>query len=215
MVNIHSTDTEGIFISFEGIDGAGKSTQVNRLEEAFKAQGREVVRVREPGGTFISEKIRELLLDPENHEMVWECEMLLYEASRAQLTRQTIIPALERGAVVLCDRYYDSTYSYQAGARGLDKDLVNELNRIGSLGCTPDITFLFDLDVETAANRVLKSGKLDRLEAEGIAFMQKVRDAYLELEQKEDRIHKLDSTQSPDQIYADIEAVFARLGVEV
>ena len=210
-----NTSYEGLFITFEGIDGAGKSTQVNKLEEAFKARGREVVRVREPGGTFISEKIRELLLDPENHEMVWECEMLLYEASRAQLTRQTIIPALERGAVVLCDRYYDSTYSYQAGARGLNKDLVNELNRIGSLGCTPDITFLFDLDVQTAADRVLKSGKLDRLEAEGIAFMQKVRDAYLELEEKEDRIYKLDSTQTPDQIYSDILKVLNQLNVQI
>lgn len=205
---------EGIFISFEGIDGAGKTTQVDRLEEAFKKQGREVVRVREPGGTFISEKIRNLLLDPENDEMVWECEMLLYEASRAQLTRQKIIPALERGAVVLCDRYYDSTYSYQAGARGLDKDLVNKLNHIGSLGCTPDITFLFDIDVETAANRVLKSGKLDRLEAEGMAFMQKVRDAYLELAEKEDRIHTLDATKQPDEIYSDIQNVLTQMNVE-
>ncbi len=210
-----SSKDSGLFITFEGIDGAGKSTQVSRLEAAFEALGREVVRVREPGGTFISEKIRELLLDPENHEMVWECEMLLYEASRAQLTRQIIIPALERGAVVLCDRYYDSTYSYQAGARGLDKDLVNELNRIGSLGTTPDITFLFDLDVQTAANRVLSSGKLDRLEAEGIAFMQKVRDAYLELDQMEKRVHKLDATQTPDEIYSDIQSILKTLGTEV
>ena len=116
----------GTFITLEGADGCGKSTQVALLADAIQAAGREVVCLREPGGTSISEKIRALVLDPDNAEMAPECELLLFEASRAQLVRQVIEPALARGAVVLCDRFYDSTYAYQAAGRALDARVISQ-----------------------------------------------------------------------------------------
>ena len=148
----------GVFITLEGADGCGKSTQAELLEKALVARGHEVVRLREPGGTPISEKIRALLLDPANDEMVAECELMLYEASRAQLTRQVIEPALDRGAVVLCDRYYDSTYAYQAGGRGLDDALVRRANQLGSCGCAPDLTLVLDLDASVGYARATAGG---------------------------------------------------------
>lgn len=174
----------GIFITLEGADGSGKSTQAELLAEVLFARGREVVRLREPGGTPISEKIRALLLDPANAEMSPECELLLYEASRAQLTRQVIEPALARGAVVLCDRYYDSTYAYQAGGRGLDETLVRQSNVLGSCGRVPDRTLVLDLDPALGYARATAAGA-DRMEAEGLAFQERVRAAYLRLASEE------------------------------
>lgn len=174
----------GVFITLEGADGCGKSTQAARLADALEASGREVVRLREPGGTPISEKIRALLLDPANAEMCPECELMLYEASRAQLVREVVEPALSRGAVVLCDRFYDSTYAYQAGGRSLPEDLVRRANALGSCGLDPDRTLVFDLDPELAYARATAGGA-DRMEAEGLAFQRRVRDAYLRLAQAE------------------------------
>ena len=148
----------GMFITLEGADGCGKSTQAALLAQTLEAAGREVVRLREPGGTPISEKVRALLLDPANAEMVPECELLLYEASRAQLTRQVIEPALARGAVVLCDRYYDSTYAYQAGGRGLDDALVRRANELGGCGCAPDRTLVLDLEPSVGYARATAGG---------------------------------------------------------
>ena len=174
----------GVFITLEGADGCGKSTQAARLADALEASGREVVRLREPGGTAISEKVRAILLDPANVEMCPECELMLYEASRAQLVREVVEPALSRGAVVLCDRFYDSTYAYQAGGRSLPEGLVRRANALGSCGLDPDRTLVFDLDPELAYARATAGGA-DRMEAEGLAFQRRVRDAYLRLAQAE------------------------------
>ncbi len=174
----------GVFITLEGADGCGKTTQAGLLADALAARGREVVRLREPGGTAISEKVRAILLDPANAEMCPECELMLYEASRAQLVREVVEPALSRGAVVLCDRFYDSTYAYQAGGRSLPEDLVRRANALGSCGLDPDRTLVFDLDPELAYARATAGGA-DRMEAEGLAFQRRVRDAYLRLAQAE------------------------------
>ena len=198
----------GLFITLEGIDGCGKSTQAALLAEKIEAAGREVVRLREPGGTRISEKVREILLDPENAEMADECELLLYEASRAQLVRQVVVPALERGAVVLCDRFYDSTFAYQAGGRSLDDALVERCNELGCCGVHPDRTVVLDLDVERALVRATADGT-DRLEAEGVAFQQRVRDAYLRLAEAEPaRVRLVDADGGVDEV---AERIFSAL----
>jgi dTMP kinase len=192
----------GLFITLEGIDGCGKSTQAARLAEALRRSGHEVVSLREPGGTAISEKIRALLLDPANAEMADECELLLYEASRAQLVRQVIEPALARGAIVVCDRFYDSTYGYQHGGRGLDEDLINKCNALGSCGVDPHVTVVFDLAPEVALSRATKGGA-DRLEGEGLAFQCRIREAYLRLAEREAaRVRMVDADGSVDEVYA-------------
>ena len=159
----------GAFITLEGVDGAGKSTQAAMLVCRLRESGFEVVSLREPGGTSISEKIRGLLLDPANAEMSDECELLLYEASRAQLVREVVEPALERGAVVVCDRFLDSTHAYQHGARGLPDELVRRANELGSCGVMPDVTLVLDMEPASAFSRATAGGQ-DRLEAEGQAW---------------------------------------------
>lgn len=201
----------GLFVTLEGIDGSGKTTQAERLVSALRHTGAEVVALREPGGTPLSEKIRALLLDPENAEMVDECELLLYEASRAQLVRQVIMPALERGAAVVCDRFYDSTFAYQHGGRGLSRELVDTCNRLGSCGLTPSCTVVFDLDPAVALARATKGGA-DRLEGEGLAFQRRIRDAYRALaEQDARRVHLVDADGTPDEVYERLVAALADL----
>lgn len=191
----------GLFITLEGIDGCGKSTQAARLVEELERRGGEVVALREPGGTAISEKIRALLLDPANAEMADECELLLYEASRAQLVRQVIEPALARGATVVCDRFYDSTYGYQHGGRGLDRELVETCNALGSCGLDPDVTVVFDLPCEVALSRATKGGA-DRLEGEGLAFQHRIREAYLRLaDEQPERVRLVDADGSVEDVY--------------
>ena len=190
----------GTFITLEGADGCGKSTQAALLADAIQAAGREVVRLREPGGTSISEKIRALVLDPDNAEMTPECELLLFEASRAQLVRQVIEPALARGAVVLCDRFYDSTYAYQAAGRALDARVISQANALGSCGVTPDLTLVLDMDTKDALARATRGGA-DRLEAEGVAFQERVRQGYLDLAAAEPgRVHVIDATGSTEEV---------------
>lgn len=190
----------GTFITLEGADGCGKSTQVALLADAIQAAGREVVRLREPGGTSISEKIRALVLDPDNAETAPECELLLFEASRAQLVRQVIEPALARGAVVLCDRFYDSTYAYQAAGRALDVRVISQANALGSCGVTPDLTLVLDMDTKDALARATRGGA-DRLEAEGVAFQERVRQGYLDLAAAESgRVHVVDATGSTEEV---------------
>jgi len=187
---------KGIFVTFEGIDGCGKSTQAGAFRQSLTDRGIEFLQVREPGGTAIGEKIRTLLLDRDNDGMTSEAELLLYEAARSQ--KDVIRPALEEGKVVICDRFYDSSVAYQGYARGLDLEAVEFLNRFATRGLEPDLTFLLDLPVREAHNRMnVRQETMDRLEAEGLDFMEKVRAGYLELVRRHPRIVKLDAMSPP------------------
>ena len=190
----------GLFITLEGADGCGKSTQAAILADRIAAMGREVVRLREPGGTAVSEKIRALVLDPENSEMASECELLLFEASRAQLVRQVIEPALARGAVVVCDRFYDSTFAYQAAGRSLAEQTIRAANALGSCGVAPDRTLVLDMDTDAALARATRDGA-DRMEAEGVAFQRRVREGYLRLVTEEPRrVRRVDATGTVEEV---------------
>ncbi len=162
----------GIFITFEGIDGCGKSTQAQKLYLFLKKKGLPVLFLREPGGTPASERIRRILLD-RNLDITPTSELLLYEAARAHLAETVIIPELKKGAIIVCDRYYDSTTAYQGYGRGLDLKMIARLNRIASLDVAPDLTFIFDVDYKTSLTR--RNGKADRLEKEKQAFFNRVR----------------------------------------
>lgn len=187
-----------MFISFEGIDKCGKSTQMSRIRDALAAKGFSVLVVREPGGTALSERIRDILLDKVNMEMTSETEILLFEAARAQIVREVIKPALEDGKIVLCDRFFDSTMAYQGYARGLPKETVEYLNQFATGGLVPDITFILDLPVETAWARWGEKDAKDRLELQGLAFMQKVRDGYLAIAKTRNNIAVLDAGVSEE-----------------
>ena len=201
----------GIFITLEGADGCGKSTQAALLAARIEATGREVVRLREPGGTPISEKIRALVLDPANAEMAPECELLLFEASRAQLVREVIEPAVARGAVVLCDRFYDSTYAYQAAGRALDEGIIRRANALGSCGVDPDRTLVLDMDTDAALARATRDGA-DRMEAEGVAFQRRVREGYLRLAAEEPgRVRVVDAAGTLEEVEARLAAALSDL----
>lgn len=193
---------KGVFVTLEGIDGCGKSTQAGLVAAALEELGLRVRRLREPGGTSISEKVRAILLDPANAEMAPEAELLLYEASRAQLVRQVIEPSVRLGEAVVCDRFFDSTFAYQATARGLDEQLVLAANDLGSCGVRPDVTLVFDLDPEVAWARATRGGA-DRLEAEGVAFQQRVRQGYLRMaELAPERVRIVDAQGTPEEVFA-------------
>ncbi|MCD4829092.1 MAG: dTMP kinase [Candidatus Cloacimonetes bacterium] len=170
----------GLFITFEGVEGCGKSTQVRLLADAIEAQGYTVLRTREPGGPPIAEKIRALLLDPANTEMLPETEALLYMASRAQHTGERILPALRRGQVVVCDRYYDSTLAYQGAARKLSERAIRAQITFATFGLVPAATILIDLPVEVGLGRI-DPIRADRLEREDLAFHQRVRQGFLDV----------------------------------
>jgi dTMP kinase len=170
----------GFFITFEGIEGCGKSTQTLLLSNILREMGREVLLTREPGGPVISEAIRSILLNPEYDEMLPETEMLLYMASRSQHTGQWILPALKEGKVVISDRYYDSTIAYQGAAREVDLSIIEGITRFATYDTVPDVTFLLDLPVEVGMRRI-QSRKLDRLEMENEQFHNKVREQYLRI----------------------------------
>lgn len=174
----------GLFIVFEGIDGCGKTTQVNMLAERLEKLGRNVVVTREPGGTRIGEKIRELLLDPANGEINSRTEALLYAADRAQHVGETILPALKGGKIVICDRFTDSTLAYQGGGRGMDRNFLSQLNDLATTGLHPDLVIILDVPPEVGMGR-LKNKRLaaDRLESENLQFYRRVREMYLALAQ--------------------------------
>lgn len=178
-----------MFITFEGIDFCGKSTQIELLKNNLTAQNKKVEIIREPGGTKISEKIRELLLSKVNNEMFNESEIFLFSASRAQLVREKIQPLLNEGYYVLSDRFHDSTTAYQGYGRGVDLDTVNKINKLAIDGTIPDLTFIIDIPVKIAEERKLQKEKsqLDRLEILDEKFFNKVRDGYLKMAENEKR----------------------------
>ena len=176
--------TSGIFITFEGIEGSGKSTQIGRLAETLTRRGSLVVATREPGGCAIADAIRKILLDPHNSALAAKTELLLYAAARAQHVEEVIRPALDAGKVVLCDRFTDATRAYQGGGRSLDAGLIDELNSLASDGIEPDLTLLLDLPVAEGLRRALARNDAcalnaeSRFEGESFAFHSRVRDAY-------------------------------------
>ena len=195
----------GIFITFEGGEGAGKTTHLNFLAKALREQGRDVVCLREPGGTSIGEDLRAVVLDAANTALCDETELLIYEAARAQLVREVIAPALERGQVVLCDRFCDSTVAYQAYGRGLSRAFVKTANEFACQGVWPNRTILLtagdaDESVETGLLRATKHGTADRLEQAGLAFHANVNRGFLEIaEENPERIRVVSSlTPKPE-----------------
>lgn len=195
----------GLFITFEGTDGAGKSTQLSFLNDYLKEKGFNVLLVREPGGTNIGEKIRNIILDIENKEMDCMTEALLYASSRAQLVNQIIIPELKKGSVVICDRFVDSSIVYQGIARNIGIDVVKKINNIATGGLIPDITFFLDLPPDKAIERKKEQKELDRLENEKDYFYNKVYDGYkILIEQNSERIKVIDALQSIDIIHKNI-----------
>jgi len=203
------TSQPGFFISFEGSEGCGKSTQIRLLDETLRALGRPVTAVREPGGTKVGESLRHLLQHAdEGNGMAPETELLLFAASRAQLVRQIIQPALSAGQVVISDRFLDSTTVYQGVARAIAAEKVQGVNEFATGGLLPDITFLLDMDTSTALERLSgRSGGRDRMEEEPLAFYEAVRAGYLALAEKSpDRIKIIDASLSQTEIARQIRA---------
>jgi dTMP kinase len=201
-----------MFITLEGIEGSGKTTQIDRLAKFIEDSGRECVKTRQPGGTVIGENIRSILLDPENHFLEPMTELLLYLADRAQHINEMIRPALAADKTVICDRYFDATVVYQGFARGLRVELLLELHRILFDNLKPDVTFLLDLSPQLGLERAWqqlnsgqRAGHESRFENETLAFHEKVRTGYLELAKLEpQRFCIIDAALSPDQVFAEI-----------
>jgi len=192
------------FISFEGIEGSGKSTQTKRLAGYFRSKGQKVINTVEPGGTNIGQQIRELLLEPENH-MEPLTELLLYYASRAQHVREVIYPAILDDTIVITDRFSDSTVAYQGYARGIDLKLLSRLNEIVNPDLKPFLTFMLDLDVEEGLKRNRKASKEDRFELETVEFHKRVRKGFLQIASEEpERIKVIDASRNPDEISEEI-----------
>ena len=193
---------KGLFITFEGADGCGKTTQLNLLKDYLENKGYKVVITREPGAKGLGEKIREILLNYDG-EVSNRCESFLFLADRAQNIDIIVKPAIDEGKIVLCDRHTDSTVAYQGYGRGLDIEQINMLNRIATNNIKPDLTLLFDVDIETSMKRV--GNQQDRMEKSGKEFFNKVRNGYLELAKQEpDRIKVIDTAKSITEVQKDV-----------
>lgn len=196
---------QGLFISMEGPDGAGKSTQIELLQGYLADKGYEIVITREPGGTAISEDIRQIILNKDYTEMSSNTELLLYAASRAQLVYEVIRPALEQGKAVICDRFIESSVVYQGIARGLGIDTVYAINDYALEGLRPQLTILLDLDAEEGLRRKKNQAELDRMEAAGLEFHRKVAEGYrLLAERDSERIMRISATLPKEEIHAKI-----------
>ncbi|MDR0331102.1 MAG: dTMP kinase [Chitinispirillales bacterium] len=196
----------GFFFTFEGIDGCGKSTQLTRVAERLRESGTACVVTREPGGAPISEKIRELLISPCSSQMRPETELLLYLSARAQHVREVVKPAIDRGETVLCDRFEQATFAYQGHGRGLDIDVLRDVNAFATGGISPDITFVFDIPVTLSQERLNQIGKgKDRMESAGVQFFERVRKGYLEAAEKNpQKIKLLDGARDMDVLTGEI-----------
>lgn len=194
---------KGIFITFEGPEGAGKTTILNKLAEKLEKSGKSVVATREPGGIVISEKIREIILHPEHTEMDARTEALLYAAARRQHLVEKVIPALYKGSIVLCDRFVDSSLAYQGYARGLGIEEVLKINRFAINGLMPDLTLYFDISPEKGLERISKNNRreINRLDLEKIDFHRKVREGYEKvINMFPNRINIIDADQPLDKV---------------
>ncbi|MDF1594005.1 MAG: dTMP kinase [Desulfobacterales bacterium] len=207
-----------MFITFEGIEGSGKTTQVKHVAGFLRKKGHECVITREPGGTPIGQKIRAILLDPASKGMSPLAELLLYTADRVQHVKELLGPSLAAGKTVLCDRYFDATLVYQGYARGLDVELIEQLHKLLLAGLRPDITFLLDLPPETGLSRAWaqinngnRTGRESRFEKEALSFHEKVRSGYLTLARKEpERFRIIDAGRDVDDVQQEILKVFAQ-----
>lgn len=192
----------GFLLTLEGGEGGGKTTQIVRLRERLTQAGKDVVILREPGGTVISEQIRGVVLSAKNIGMAFTTEVLLFQAARAQIYREIVLPSLEAGKVVVMDRSRDSSVVYQGMVRGFGAEMIENLNNLSTKDTYPDATFLFDLPAEVGLKRREDSGKVDRIDMEGGEFHTKVRDAYLELARADTtgRWHIIDASQSLEAV---------------
>ncbi len=200
---------KGLFITFEGADGSGKTTQLNLMKSFLEEKGYEVVVTREPGALELGRKIREILLHYEG-KVADKCEMFLFLADRAQHVETFIKPAINEGKIVLCDRHTDSTVAYQGYGRGQDVNLLKELNKIAVNGLEPDLTLLYDVSTETAQNRV--GSEKDRMESAGIEFHKKVRNGYLEVQKENpERIKLINANNSIEKVFDDSKNIIIKL----
>jgi dTMP kinase len=202
----------GKFYTFEGIDGCGKSTQLAGVARRLRGSGAPCLVTREPGGTPVSEKIREVLIAPVpdgDAQMCAETELLLYLAARAQHVKEIIMPAIDRGETVLCDRFEQATFAYQGGGRGLDAEAIRGINSFATGGVEPDMTFIIDIPVDVSVERLKKIGKgMDRIESAGAKFFERVRNAYIDAAAADPyRIKLLDGTMGADELTDEILAV--------
>lgn len=194
--------TKGLFITFEGADGCGKTTQLNLLKEYLESKGRNVIVTREPGGKGLGERLREILLNYDG-EVSNRCESFLFLADRAQNIDTIVNPAINEGKIVLCDRHTDSSVAYQGYGRGLDIEQINMLNNLAAGGRKPDLTLVFDVDIETSMKRV--GNDKDRMESAGKEFFNRVRNGYLEIaKHNPKRVKVIDSTKTIEEIQKDV-----------
>jgi dTMP kinase len=207
-----------LFITFEGVEGSGKTTQIQRLKRYLTKKGTPCKVTREPGGCRIGEKVRKILLNPDHRAMTSLSELLLYEASRAQHIKEVIEPFLGKGVVVLCDRFSDATVAYQGYGRGIDLSLVESLNRFASQGIKPDVTFLLDCPTDLGLKRALKRNwtlnkeREGRFEKEKIQFHHRVRKGYLSIAKKEpDRVKRIDTREGEDRVFERIRKIVDEL----
>jgi len=205
----------GFFISLEGGEGAGKSTQNKRIVKWLIEHGKTVVEAREPGGTVVSEQIRKVLLDTRNAGLNATAELLLMFAARSQLVQEVILPALNDGKIIVCDRFADASYAYQGGGRELGREAVAAVERLVLKELQPDLTLLFDLPVELGMKRVAGRGAADRFEIESIRFFERVRSAYLQrAETYPQRFRVIDASRDQEQVWRQVENILkAELGI--